>query len=182
MNSNNDNHQDQRAAARAQQRVRRRRIFRYITLVITFVISATASLIGYTPRREPEPYHTSSLSGEGWVLELLAGHPERIQSELGVHHHVFSSLISELQAMGHSSSRHVSLEEQLSIFLYSCVTGLPLRHVGERFQRSNNTISRYVELSHCARRLTILQILQENAVHILLPTILPEICSTCHSR
>jgi hypothetical protein len=44
--------------------------------------------------------------------------------------------------MGHTNSRHVSLEEQLSIFLYTCVTGLAVRHVGERFQRSNDTISR----------------------------------------
>jgi hypothetical protein len=44
--------------------------------------------------------------------------------------------------MGHSSSRFVSLEEQLAIFLYACVTGLTVRHIGERFQRSNETISK----------------------------------------
>jgi hypothetical protein len=36
------------------------------------------------------------------------------------------------------------LEEQLAIFLYACVTGLSVRHLGERFQRSNDTISKYV--------------------------------------
>ncbi|KIM62568.1 hypothetical protein SCLCIDRAFT_119232, partial [Scleroderma citrinum Foug A] len=40
-------------------------------------------------------------------------------------------------------SSQVSLEEQLSIFLYICVTGLLIRHVGECFQRSNDMISRY---------------------------------------
>ncbi|KAJ7050996.1 hypothetical protein C8F01DRAFT_939060, partial [Mycena amicta] len=44
---------------------------------------------------------------------------------------------------GYTGSRHVSLEEKLAIFLYTCVTGLSVRHVGERFQRSNETISRY---------------------------------------
>ncbi|KAH9954260.1 hypothetical protein BGW80DRAFT_1130185, partial [Lactifluus volemus] len=44
-----------------------------------------------------QPYHTSALTGEAWVLELLAGHPECIRCELGVHHHVFDQLISELQ-------------------------------------------------------------------------------------
>jgi len=42
------------------------------------------------------------------------------------------------------NSRSVSLEEQVVIFLYTCVTGLPTRHIGERFQCSNNMISRYV--------------------------------------
>jgi hypothetical protein len=36
------------------------------------------------------------------------------------------------------------LEEQLAIFLYACVTGLSVRHLGEHFQRSNDTISKYV--------------------------------------
>ena len=30
------------------------------------------------------PYHTSVLSGEVWVQELLSGHPECIQNELGI--------------------------------------------------------------------------------------------------
>jgi hypothetical protein len=33
---------------------------------------------------EKQPYHTSILSGIGWVKELLTGHPDRIQCELGV--------------------------------------------------------------------------------------------------
>ncbi|KIO00268.1 hypothetical protein M404DRAFT_153038 [Pisolithus tinctorius Marx 270] len=45
--------------------------------------------------------------------------------------------------MGHGNSRFVSLEEQLAIFLYTSITGLSIRHVGEHFQRSNDTISRY---------------------------------------
>ncbi|KAL1944221.1 hypothetical protein VTO73DRAFT_3406 [Trametes versicolor] len=35
------------------------------------------------------------------------------------------------------------LEEQLAIFLYTCRTGLSTRHVGERFQRANATITKY---------------------------------------
>ena len=89
-----------------------------------------------------EPYHTSILSGEGWVQELLEGHPKRIRHELGVSKDVFLALIGELREMGHSDSRYVTLEEQLAIFLYSCVTGLTVVHVGERFQHSNETISR----------------------------------------
>ena len=55
---------------------------------------------------------------------------------------LFGILVQELRDIGHQNSRNVSLEEQLAIFLYMCVTGLTIRHVGERFQRSNETISR----------------------------------------
>lgn len=88
-------------------------------------------------------YHTLALTGHAWVLELLTGHPDRIQCELGVRHHVFHLLIDKLRELGHSDSRYVTLEEQLAIFLYSCVTGLSTHHVGERFQRTTDTISRY---------------------------------------
>lgn len=90
------------------------------------------------------PYHTSILSGRAWVQELIHGHPERIRTELGVHAHVFKSLVFELTQMGYSDSKNVTLEEQLAIYLYTCVTGLTIRHVGERFQRSNETISKLV--------------------------------------
>jgi hypothetical protein len=139
MNSNND----QRVAeARALRRVQRRQLVHQISLLVGLIIASTGSLVQSLYHREP--YHTSSLSGENWVLELLVGHPERIRCELGVCQQVFGALISDLHEMGHGNSRHVSLEEQLAIFLYGCVTGLPVRHLGERFQRSNDTISRYV--------------------------------------
>ncbi len=35
------------------------------------------------------PYHTSVLSGEGWVQELITGHPQRMRTELGVHQSTF---------------------------------------------------------------------------------------------
>ena len=103
-------------------------------------MTATANILQGLSTREP--YHTSALSGEAWVLELLCDHPDQICTELGVSLEVFSHLIQELQHFGYHNSRHVFLEEQLAIFLYMCMTGLTIRHVGERFQRSNETISR----------------------------------------
>ena len=88
-------------------------------------------------------YHTSLLTGAGWVMELLAGHPMHICTELGVSCETFIALIEELHGMGHTDSQFVSVEEQLAIFLYASVTGLTVWHLGERFQRSNDTISKY---------------------------------------
>jgi hypothetical protein len=104
------------------------------------MLTAVASLLESVYIRDP--YHTSALTGEAWVVELLSGHPEHMQTALGVNLHVFSALILELRAAGYKNSKHVSLEEQLAIFLYACVTGLTIRHLGEHFQRSNETISR----------------------------------------
>ena len=89
-----------------------------------------------------EPYHTSLISGYAWVQELLQGHPEHICTELGVHKDVFHALVRELQSMGHSDMRYVTLEEQLATFLYTAVTGLSICHVGEQFQHANGTISK----------------------------------------
>ncbi|KIK14211.1 hypothetical protein PISMIDRAFT_17463 [Pisolithus microcarpus 441] len=104
---------------------------------------ALLSLLAAASRNNREAYHTSILSGQGWVDELLNGHPQRIRNELGVHKHVFLRLISILQEGHFRESRNVTLEEQLAIFLYAMVMGLSARHVGERFQRSTDTISRY---------------------------------------
>jgi hypothetical protein len=113
--------------------------FQQLTIVAACVILIVSDL---QPQLFKQPYHTSTLTGEAWVLELLAGHPERIRYELGIHRHVFDQLISKLQVMGHQGSKYVSLEEQLAIFLYSSVTGLTVRHVGEQFQWLSDTISK----------------------------------------
>lgn len=123
-----------------QHQLLQQRISVYITLIVSIMLTAVSSLFESMYIREP--YHTSVLTGEAWVMELLSGHPQRMRTALGVNLHTFSALISELRAAGYSNSRHVSLEEQLAIYLYACVTGLTIRHLGERFQRSNDTISR----------------------------------------
>ncbi|KAF8179432.1 hypothetical protein BJ912DRAFT_832942, partial [Pholiota molesta] len=64
------------------------------------------------------PHHTSILTGEMWVTELLNGHPDRIKSALGMRRHVFLALVETLRNMGLQPSRYISLEEHVAIFLY----------------------------------------------------------------
>ncbi|KAG2745075.1 hypothetical protein P692DRAFT_20699561, partial [Suillus brevipes Sb2] len=59
--------------------------------------------------KDREPYHTSALSGQDWVIELLTGHPERVGCGLGMHVGAFAGLVDELRTMGHSDSKYVSL-------------------------------------------------------------------------
>jgi hypothetical protein len=116
-----------------------------------------AAVLYQSPGYWTQPYHTSALSGQAWVDELIQGHPDRIYNELGMHLHVFLAFVANLRALGglETSKKGVSVEEQAAIFLYACITGLSVRHLGERFQRSNKTISKYVFLSFFSNVLTV---------------------------
>lgn len=127
------------AAYEGQRNLARKRLLVQITTILAYLLTILANL---TEQSLPTPYHTSALSGQAWVLELITGHPGRIRCELGVSAEVFNSLLIYLREIGIHRSKHVSLEEQLAIFLYMAVTGLTIHHVGERFQRSNETISK----------------------------------------
>ena len=105
------------------------------SVIIPFMVSMLESHFANIP------YHISVLTGQAWVLELLNGHPERICTELGVHKHVFLALVQELCGLGMKDECNLLLNEQLATFLYTCVTGLSIRHVGERFQHANGTIA-----------------------------------------
>ena len=112
-----------------------------LNIIICAIINVASESTAHQPHKDPEPYHTSILSGEGWVIELLTGHPDCIQNELGMSTELFGELDMILRNHNYTNSRWVSLEEQLAIFLYTCVTGLPVRHGGEHFQQANSTIS-----------------------------------------
>jgi len=76
---------------------------------------------------------------------LLCNNSRRYQEQLRMSFEIFSELIefcidqTELR-----SSKHVSIEEKIYIFLY--IVGQPAsnRHVQEEFSKSGQTVSRYV--------------------------------------
>jgi len=97
----------------------------------------------YASRFNRVPQHTSALSGQDWINELIAGHDGRFYNEIGMNKHVFFNLIDLLQHdAGIEDSRHVSKEEQVAIFLHYVHRGLSNRTLQERFQRSPDTISK----------------------------------------
>jgi hypothetical protein len=127
---------------------------------------------------EKVPYHNSALSGMAWVSELLTGHPDRIRCELGVRRHVFYILLNLLRDSGCRNSKYITLEEQLAIFLYGSVTGLSVRHLGERFQHSNETISKYAIISSLDRQAYYFsKVFQTHSQCILVPPDLYNICT-----
>ena len=68
------------------------RLLRYIVCLLIGIVIPTVICIIHRFHVK-EPYHTSIFSGEGWVQELLHGHTNCIQCELGVHKHVFHALV-----------------------------------------------------------------------------------------
>ena len=106
-------------------------------------VVGVATQLYASPLYWKQSYHTSKLSGAEWVKELINGHHDRIWTELGMRVHVFLAFVHELRVVcGLEDSWYIGLDEQAAIFLYMCVTGLSIRHVGERFQCSNETISK----------------------------------------
>jgi len=134
-------HPSQTTSATANSH-RRRQVL--ITTIIA-VTGAIGTIHSYHERQyNPEPYHTSTLSGEEWVKELHKGHPECMRNNLGVGRRVFKKLKSELRKEGNlKPCRHVGISEMLVTFLYQAVTNLSVRKVAERFQQSLETISWY---------------------------------------
>ena len=109
--------------------------------VISIALVRKEVVLYGTSMYDKTPYHTSAFMGEMWVIELLHGHPEWIQNKLGVHKHIFLSLCTDLCWYGHWDSKTMSLEEQLAIFLYTCITGISIRHVNKGFQHATDTMS-----------------------------------------
>ncbi|THV03776.1 hypothetical protein K435DRAFT_565986, partial [Dendrothele bispora CBS 962.96] len=83
----------------------------------TIAVSAVCN--GSWKRYHPEPYHTSILTGAGWVKELCDGHSDRIKENLGLRRHVFFQLVKVLQQEGGlKPRRHVDIDEIVATFLY----------------------------------------------------------------
>ena len=94
---------------------------------------------------DPCQSRTSILSGQMWIEELPEGYPDHIYCELSVWKEVFLELVYTLHSFGVTGSKHISLKEQLSIFLYMSMTGLTICHTGKHFQHSNSMISKFFQ-------------------------------------
>lgn len=114
--------------------------------VLAIGILSLAALFNAQDRLFPEPYHTSSLTGPAYTAEILeASHSERLPTVLGISRHVFYKLLEMLiMHAGFSDSRDVLVEEKLAIFLWLGRYNSSFREIGERFQRTNDTVHRHV--------------------------------------
>jgi hypothetical protein len=108
------------------------------------VAAAVASVALYWGHHyDKETRNDSKLTGQEFMEEQLAGHPGVFYDTFGMNKHVFRRLLKALkEKAGFSDSKNVTAEEQLGIFLYAVITGLSIRKLEGRFQRSKDTITR----------------------------------------
>lgn len=115
---------------------------RHIAVQCSIVAAAIVSY-ALIPRLFPNPMNTSIRDGSYYIRELLEGHPNRFYNKFGMSKHVFQCLASELHAYtSFQHSKHISMAEQLAIFLSFCRTGNGFRVIQEDFQHSVATVSR----------------------------------------
>jgi|ERR1700722_10655907 len=107
-----------------------------IVAATALICILTLGLVSYSVAvKDKTPMHTSILSGQQWMEELLDGHDGRFYNAFGMNKHVFLCLVQVLrQKAGLDNMKHVLLKEQVGIFLYTAVTGASNRKVQERFQ------------------------------------------------
>ena len=121
----------------------------HFVAVVSTVI-ASAGYMSLCHCLHPDLYHTSRLSGSGWVHELLHGHTDRMHHNLAVSAMVLCRLKKELVEKGGLMGRcWITTMEQLASFLYQIATGNSIQKTAECFQRSNETISSCVLTSEC---------------------------------
>jgi len=115
-------------------------------IISAAILASTAILLYIESCQQRLPYHTSILTGEKWIIELISTQNyHHFYKQLGMSRESFLVLVRDLEA--HylvDQMRYMTTEEQVAIFLYTVVTNLSNHKVAERFQRSGETVSRYV--------------------------------------
>jgi len=124
---------------------------------------------------QPIPIRTSALTGREYVDEVLnCKNPRRCQEVLRMKLEVFHFLCSELKSKGRlTPSRHITVEEQIAMFLYTVARAASNRDVQERFQHSGETVSR-----HFHAVLNAINRLVPDYIKLLNPTEIPTTISS----
>ncbi|XBH68585.1 hypothetical protein VPH35_096699 [Triticum aestivum] len=91
--------------------------------------------------------HTSILTGDRYVREVLEGHELRCKRDFRMERYIFRNLVQCLRERCHlRDTNFVSVEEQVGIFLYAVSKNATNRTLQGQFQHSGETISRYFNI------------------------------------
>ena len=133
-------------------------VLQFMVLIVTMIVIERHIREKLSSRIGWHSVHTSKLRGADYVQELLneKGGSTRIQHSLGVNKEEFRFFLKELRDFGGLVHRkHVTIEEQLAIFLACMHKGFSNRVLQERFQRSGWTISViFHEVLQCFKNLS----------------------------
>ena len=114
-------------------------------LMVCSAVSISCAMLWYSSRFVKTPQHTSILSGQHWLDELLGGHDEHFHNEIRMQKFIFWRLLTTLETCaGLRGTQHVLAAEQVAIFLHFVRRGLSNRALQEWFQHSGDTIMKWV--------------------------------------
>ena len=95
-----------------------------------------------------EPCHTSVFTGEIWVQELLHGNDRRFRNSFRMNKFTYQTIKTMLVKRGLlQPTKHITVDEQVAIFLFIVGGAASNRCAQERFQRSGSTINKYSKFS-----------------------------------
>jgi hypothetical protein len=115
-----------------------------LPVIISLVIVALVEE-GCIAGKDKKLLRTSRLTGHQWVQDVITSpNPIRCHQLFRMKPQTFKRLCQELKSVGLSDSRHVTVDEQLGIFLYMTSHDVSNRLVQETFQHSGETIHRYL--------------------------------------
>ncbi|CAK5270820.1 unnamed protein product [Mycena citricolor] len=78
------------------QAIRLRVVLMAVLLYVTLQLAVTMFA---SPQYWTQAEHISALTGHGWVLELIDGHHDRIQTELGMRVDMFKIFVAQLRVL-----------------------------------------------------------------------------------
>ena len=91
--------------------------------------------------------HTSILTGDRYVREVLEGHELRCKRDFRMEQYIFRNLVQCLRERCHlRDTNFVSVEEQVGIFLYAVSKNATNHTLQGQFQHSGEVISRYFHI------------------------------------
>lgn len=92
------------------------------------------------------PCRTPILTGRAWIAEMYNGHSGRFRYEMCMPKHVFirlcATLVNDFGLHVPEQDHDLHVEESVAIFIH-VLKNLPNRELQERFQHSDETISRH---------------------------------------
>ena len=115
-----------------------RNIEHLVILVVLIVVYRYNSSL-YNRRQ----VRTSILTGAAYTQEVMIGHPRRFQEVMRMPRYTFGRLVRFLEERTDlQSSRNISIEEKLAMFMHAVGHGQGNQSVQERYQHSGETVSR----------------------------------------
>lgn len=112
---------------------------------LMLLIIPTLHLLGYIGDSEKKLRHTSTLTGEEKVRELLEGHIKNCRTSFRMEPYIFKALVNYLRSEGLVKDTRIKVEEKLGFFLYMISHNASFEDLQVFFGHSNDTFHRVIK-------------------------------------